>query len=230
MDPKSISTRELYMRLMSENAPDVIDVSIDDDYNDDPHLIPGARRVRHTDLSKQSWCKDSVVFVCQKGKKLSVGAAALLHRQKPNVRFLEGGNYAWRDAGFPRVIGDQKYADHSIFIAPTQVRCETLMSAWLISRFQSKGIGFMWVPYDMTSDVAEKFEIPLMPATNEVLSSLTQAEPIEDFLTTLGGTSMFATLLKGLRLRHRLFEDVVQDSAALFDTAWAGFCAPEGTI
>lgn len=97
----SISPTSLMRLLGTPQAPVIIDVCIDDDFRDDPFLIPTARRHAHRDLeaARPELAGENVVVVCQKGLKLSQGVAAVLRTYGIRTEVLEGGNLAWRDAG-----------------------------------------------------------------------------------------------------------------------------------
>jgi rhodanese-related sulfurtransferase len=76
----SISSEKLSRLLGTAKAPTVMDVRIDEDFAADPRLIPSAGRRSHRDI--QDWgprlTGQSVIVVCQEGKKLSEGTAAWL--------------------------------------------------------------------------------------------------------------------------------------------------------
>ena len=90
-------------------CPTLLDVRIDEDFDDDPRLIPGAyRHPFNSVVDLAETLKDrSVVVYCQKGLKISQGAAALLRASGVNAEVLEGGQFAWRDAKLPLVITDK---------------------------------------------------------------------------------------------------------------------------
>jgi rhodanese-related sulfurtransferase len=89
----SISPDKLSRLIGTATAPVLIDVRVDEDFNADPRLIPGARRRSH--LNVQDWAADlagrSVVVICQKGQKLSEGTAAWLRHGNIAAETLEGG-------------------------------------------------------------------------------------------------------------------------------------------
>ena len=74
--PNQITTSQLFRLIGTPDCPILIDVCIDDDFNEDPRLIPSSRRhpfPRITELLKELYGQ-RVVIICQKGKKLSSGA------------------------------------------------------------------------------------------------------------------------------------------------------------
>src|ERR1700752_5119466 len=72
----SISSDKLARLIGTAKAPTLVDVRIDEHFDADPRLIPGALRRSYRDV--QDWAPrltgQSVVVICQKGLKLSEGA------------------------------------------------------------------------------------------------------------------------------------------------------------
>ena len=100
-----ISPAQLMRQIATPDAPILIDVLSNDDFALDPRLIPSARRHRADQVLQllPELCGRRTVVICQKGKKLSHGAAALLRNHGIAAEVLAGGNLAWRDAGLPLV-------------------------------------------------------------------------------------------------------------------------------
>jgi rhodanese-related sulfurtransferase len=75
-----ISATQLARLIGTADAPTIIDVRIPDDFAAHPHLIPTAIRAPHKgiDALAKTLTGRKVVVVCQRGQKLSEGAAALL--------------------------------------------------------------------------------------------------------------------------------------------------------
>ncbi|MGZ2258047.1 chromate resistance protein ChrB domain-containing protein [Roseobacter sp. A03A-229] len=152
-------------------APVIIDVSLEEDVQADPCLIPTA--IRHDHWSVGDLAADLeecvVVTVCQKGRKLSQGTAALLRARGIAARALEGGNYAWRDAGLPRVPqallpapdGPQRW------VLPAAPTLEHLACAWLIKRFLTPRADILFVPLAEVTDIADKFSATAVRSLGE---------------------------------------------------------------
>src|SRR5437868_4698851 len=85
-----ITCDRLSRLIGTPNCPALIDVRIDEDFDDDPRLIPGSRRFPHTDLT---WVETleakSAIVICQRGKKLSHGVAAWLRHYGIEAEVLE---------------------------------------------------------------------------------------------------------------------------------------------
>jgi hypothetical protein len=81
-------------------APTLIDMRIDEDVFVDLRPIPGA--VRRSQLDTKDWASgltgQSVVVVCQEGKKLSEGTAAWLRCGKVPPEILGHGHVSWKEA------------------------------------------------------------------------------------------------------------------------------------
>jgi len=134
----SIDPHQLLRLLGTQHAPALIDVCIDADFAADPYIIPTARRWpfdRITDLADD--LQDTrVVVICQKGLKLSHGAAAMLRSQGIAAEVLEGG-----------MLGLTRH----------RPKIDRIACPWLIRRFVDPKAQFLFVPPNEVLQVAEKF-------------------------------------------------------------------------
>ncbi|MGB0505321.1 MAG: rhodanese-like domain-containing protein [Pikeienuella sp.] len=153
--PHMISIEDLKRLAPGPFAPQILDVRIDEDFAEDPRLIPGAIRATH--LSPEVKPNTPVVTVCHKGAKLGQGTAALLRSQGVNARALTGGFVGWADSG-------------GLLVPPSQTtrwsapRGGDLSVLWLIRRYLSPDAAFLIVEPDSAALVAEKFNGELAPA------------------------------------------------------------------
>jgi rhodanese-related sulfurtransferase len=161
-----ISPDKLMRLIGTPDAPVLVDVCIDADFGLDPRLIPSARRhpfEKIEDLAIDLSGK-RVVVICQKGKKLSRGAAALLRAQGTAAESLTGGNFAWRDAGLPLVpvaalpIIPTMTGPGSLWVTRHRPKIDRIACPWLIRRFVDPTARFMFVPPDDVMEVADKFD------------------------------------------------------------------------
>ena len=146
------------MRLVgTPQCPAIVDVCIDDDFNDDPFLIPTAFRHPHAGLDALAARLNgkSVVVVCQKGLKLSHGVAAYLRDQRINAEVLAGGNVAWQKAGLPRVPANP--LPPALWVTRHRPKIDRIACPWLIRRFVNPAAKFLFVPPSAVSGVAERF-------------------------------------------------------------------------
>ncbi len=153
-----ISCAQLMRLIGTPDAPQIIDVTIDEDFDADPHLIPTARRWPHNQIEElaTSLKGKHVVTICQKGKKLSRGSAALLATHGIRAENLEGGNYAWRDNGLPRIPYANLPASPR-WVTRHRPKIDRIACPWLIRRFVDPAAQFMFVAPSDVELVAEKF-------------------------------------------------------------------------
>lgn len=153
----SISPKTLMRLIGTPACPILIDVCIDPDFKADPRLIPTARRHSHVtlhELAHDLQGKD-VVVICQKGKKLSHGGAAVLRSLGINAINLEGGNFAWRDAGLPLIPAAS--IPGRLWVTRHRPKIDRIACPWLIRRFVDPEAQFLYVPPSNVDEVAEKF-------------------------------------------------------------------------
>ena len=103
--PTEITVSQLSRLIGTPDAPIVLDVCIEEDFELDPRIIPTSHRCPHRDVENllPALGDRRVVVYCQKGRKISQGAAAILRGHGVGAESLEGGHFAWRDAGEPLV-------------------------------------------------------------------------------------------------------------------------------
>ncbi|MEM9436368.1 MAG: chromate resistance protein ChrB domain-containing protein [Pseudomonadota bacterium] len=149
-------TPEALMRLIgTPDAPTLFDVCLEEDFAADPRLVPTARRVPHTDIVAHAQSTRRAVVICQKGKKLSHGAAALLRAQGIKAEVLEGGVYAWRAASLPMIRADALRGP--LWVTRHRPKIDRIACPWLIRRFIQPEAQFLFVPSSEVLAVAERF-------------------------------------------------------------------------
>ena len=140
------------------DAPVIIDVRIDDDVALDPRLIPGSLRHSHRDVAAWAgqFAGQRVVVSCQKGHKLSQGAAAWLRHAGATAETLEGGHLAWAAAGLPlTLIAARPQA--GLWVTRSRPKVDRIACPWLIRRFVDPGAVFLFVAPAEVADVASRF-------------------------------------------------------------------------
>lgn len=153
----TISPKILSRLIGTPDCPHLIDVCIPPDFEADPYLIPGSRKVVHdavSDLAAELGGAP-VVVICQKGKKLSAGAAAMLRTCGVDAVHLDGGMVAWRDAGLPRIAAHS--IPGTIWVTRHRPKIDRIACPWLIRRFVDPAAKFLFVPGPDVDLVAEKF-------------------------------------------------------------------------
>lgn len=161
--PTQITVSQLARLIGTPDAPVVVDICIDDDFNADPRLLPGA--FRHPFKSVASLCPrllgQRVVVVCQKGQKLSEGAAAILRDGGVKAEYLQGGNFGWRDAGLPlvpaKMLPDRNAENRTVWVTRHRPKIDRIACPWLIRRFVDPNAQFLFVSPSEVSGVAERF-------------------------------------------------------------------------
>ncbi len=162
--PNQITVAQLSRLIGTPNAPVLIDVCIDEDFHDDPRLIPTAIRHPFRDIATlvPTLQGERVVVACQKGRKLSEGAAAILRTHGIAAENLVGGNFAWRDAGQPlvpvKILPERNVENRTVWVTRHRPKIDRIACPWLIRRFVDRNAQFLFVSPSEVMAVAEKFE------------------------------------------------------------------------
>ncbi|MFG1184341.1 chromate resistance protein ChrB domain-containing protein [Xanthobacter aminoxidans] len=144
-------------------APVIIDVRTDDDFAADRRMLPAARRRAHSAVAE--WgpplAGRSVVVVCQKGHKISQGAAAWLRVQGVAAETLEGGFAAWRDSGgllfSEAALPPRDAAGRAVWVTRARPKVDRIACPWLIRRFIDPDAAFLFVGASEVEGVAAAF-------------------------------------------------------------------------
>ncbi|OUS37714.1 sulfurtransferase [Rhodobacterales bacterium 56_14_T64] len=199
-----ISTTQLMRLLGTPDAPILIDVITDEDFTLDPRLIPSARRHPHHQLDQllPELTGHRTVVICQKGKKLSHGAAALLRNHGIAAEVLAGGNLAWRDAGLPLVPVASLPEPHSggLWVTRHRPKIDRIACPWLIRRFVDPKAQFLFVPPAEVVAVAEKFNATPFDIENTFWSHrgplCSFDVMVEEFCLTTPALARLATVIR----------------------------------
>jgi rhodanese-related sulfurtransferase len=204
--PTEITPSQLSRLIGTPACPKIIDVSIDADFSDDPFLIPTAIRHPFDQIENLSINdpNQTVIVICQKGLKLSQGAAAILRTMGINALNLQGGNYAWRDAGFMRVPNDAipwKNANDTLWVTRHRPKIDRIACPWLIRRFVDPNARFMYVSPTQVLPVAEKFNATPFDVENTAWShnddKCTFDTMLEKFALKSDPLQKLATIVRG---------------------------------
>lgn len=161
--PDTISVSQLARLIGTPDAPTLIDICIDEDFEADPRLIPAAFRCPFTDIARHApdLRNQRVVVICKKGLKLSQGAAAILRNLDVPCEVLQGGNLAWRDAGQPMVpaarIPSFNSVGRTLWVTRHRPKIDRVACPWLIRRFVDPKAHFLFVSSSQVMDVADRF-------------------------------------------------------------------------
>lgn len=161
--PTEISASQLARLVGTPDAPVIIDVRIDEDHAADPRMIPASRRQDFRTVQDWASAYDGrrVVVSCQRGLKLSQGAAAWLRHAGINAASLEGGFEAWRAAGETLVhtgkISHRDAAGRSLWVTRARPKVDRIACPWLIRRFIDPDAVFLYVAPSEVLAVGERF-------------------------------------------------------------------------
>ena len=213
--PTEITPTQLARLIGTPLAPDLIDVRIDEDFDADPHLIPGAIRYRFEDMDR---CAEdlrgrSAIVYCQKGLKISQGAAALLRVHGIAAETLEGGHMAWRDAGLPMVAAAKlpkpQAKGHSLWVTRHRPKIDRIACPWLIRRFVDPNAQFLFVSPSQVLNVADRFAATPFDVENVFWSHRGDTCTFDTMITEFGigheALDRLATIVRGADTdRHEL--------------------------
>jgi rhodanese-related sulfurtransferase len=161
--PDTINVAQLTRLIGMPDAPVIVDVRIDTDHASDPRMLPASVRRDHRTVS--SWAENyagrSVVVVCQRGQKLSQGAAAWLRHTGARAESLEGGFEAWvKSNGLllrPNNVPERDKQGRTIWVTRARPKIDRIACPWLIRRFVDPSAVFLFVAPPEVVDVADRF-------------------------------------------------------------------------
>ncbi|MEL6963094.1 MAG: sulfurtransferase/chromate resistance protein [Pseudomonadota bacterium] len=162
--PTEITAAQLSRLIGTPKAPVLIDICLDEDFNDDPRLIPGAFRYPFQEMASlaSTIAGKRVVVICHKGQKLSQGAAAVLRDHGVAAETLEGGKVAWREAGEPMVpvaaLPKRNADGRTVWVTRQRPKIDRVACPWLIRRFVDPNAQFLFVSPAEVLNVADRFE------------------------------------------------------------------------
>lgn len=162
-DETNLSPQELFERIGTAGAPVILDTRTDDDFAADPRLIPAA--VRRPGLKAAEWARDyaghDVVVYCDRGLKISQGAAAWLRHAGARAASLASGFQAWRAAGLPLVpeekIPPRDAEGRTVWVTRQRPKVDRIACPWLIRRFVDPCAVFLFVAPEEVAAVADRF-------------------------------------------------------------------------
>ena len=161
--PDTITIAQLSRLIGTPDAPVIIDVRIPDDLAADPRVLPASHHRSHRDVTEwaPSYAGKSVTVVCQRGQKLSQGAAAWLRHAGAQAENLEGGFEAWVAAGGmldkPEHLPKRDAQGRTIWVTRARPKIDRIACPWLIRRFIDPSAVFLFVAPPEVTDVADRF-------------------------------------------------------------------------
>ena len=162
--PTEITVSQLSRLIGTPAAPVLLDVRTDEDFELDPDFIPSAIRQPYLEVTSlvEHLQDRKVVVYCQKGKKISQGAMALLRHHGVSAETLAGGHFAWRDAGESLIPANKipfnSTSGCTVWVTRHRPKIDRMACPWLIRRFVDPAAQFLFVAPAEVLAVAEKFE------------------------------------------------------------------------
>jgi rhodanese-related sulfurtransferase len=161
--PISITPPQLARRVGLPGAPVLVDVRTAEDAAADQRILPASVARDHRDIA--AWAPAlrgrDVVVLCQRGLKLSEGAAAWLRHEGARAEVLQGGFEAWATAGLPLVVAEaippRDAEGRTLWVTRARPKVDRIACPWLIRRFVDPSAVFLFVAAAQVQAVAERF-------------------------------------------------------------------------
>jgi rhodanese-related sulfurtransferase len=159
----TISPKDLWNAIATQDAPQIIDVRRRQAYEESPHLLPGAI---WRDTSKAAeWATQldvtrAIVVACKAGHEMSQSAAAQLRENSIDARVLESGYEGWSKAGLVFVAKPEleRIAPRrpSIWVTRRRPKIDRIACPWLVRRFLDPQARILFVDPDQVINVARE--------------------------------------------------------------------------
>src|SRR6478752_6495704 len=159
----SISPKDLWNAIATQDAPQIIDVRRRQAYEESPHLLPGA--VWRDAPKTAEWVTQldvtrPIVIACKAGHEMSQGAAAQLRASNIDAGVLEGGYEAWSKAGLALVAKPEleRIAPRrpSTWVTRRRPKIDRIACPWLVRRFLDPQARILFVDPDQVTNVARE--------------------------------------------------------------------------
>lgn len=161
--PATISTDKLSRLVGTPGAPVLIDVRNDEDFDEDPRLIPASFRRSHETVAEwgAQFENRAVVAICHHGAKLGHGTAAWLRHLGADAVTLEDGFEGWKAAKQPLVpqalLPPRDTLGRTLWVTRARPKIDRIACPWLIRRFVDPSAVFLFVAASEVEGVASRF-------------------------------------------------------------------------
>lgn len=154
----AITCAQLGRLIGTPECPVLIDICTDDDFALAPRLVPGSFRHPFDQIETllQRLNGRHAVLICQKGLKLSQGAAAILRSHGIAAENLEGGAMGWAEAGLPMIPASALPVGH-LWVTRHRPKIDRIACPWLVRRFIDPTARFLYVTPSEVLGVADRF-------------------------------------------------------------------------
>jgi rhodanese-related sulfurtransferase len=159
----SISPEKLSRLVGTASCPALIDVRPDEEFAENPILIPGSLRFKARDVGnwEGAFRGRRAVVICERGAAASEGIAARLRYAGISADLLEGGIHAWTKEGLPSVrankIPDRDKDGRTIWVTRERPKIDRIACPWLIRRFIDPSAVFLFVAPSQVIAVGKQF-------------------------------------------------------------------------
>lgn len=205
--PSQITVPQLKRLIGTPESPVIIDVRVDEDFQSDPRLIPTSNLYPFKSIHKlvPNLSGKKVVVVCQKGLKLSEGAAAILRSNGIKAESLLGGYLAWYDAGATLIpaasIPEPGPQGMTMWVTRSRPKIDRIACPWLIKRFIDPDAQFLFVASSEVLNVADRFGATPFDIENVFWShrgdQCTFDTMVEEFKLESEAINRLATIVRG---------------------------------
>ncbi len=172
--PNEITSKQLLRLIGLPDSPVIVDICTDEDFAEDPSLIPSSIRHAHTDIDGLITRLNgrACIIACQKGLKLSQGLTSRLRGRGIDAQFLAGGMYAWREEADAPRIPFAALPKTNLWVTRHRPKIDRIACPWLIRRFIDAQAEFIFVAPDQVAGVADRypatpFDIPDVALTHK---------------------------------------------------------------
>ena len=161
--PNEITIPQLNRLIGTPGCPVIVDICTDEDFAEDPRLIPTSIRHSYHDLKDllSLVIGRSVVVACQKGKKLSQGVTSWLRSEGISAEYLHGGVQAWHDHDDTLSVPAASIPDladgATLWVTRHRPKIDRIACPWLIRRFVDRNARFLYVAPSEVMSVADRF-------------------------------------------------------------------------
>ncbi|HET7804616.1 MAG TPA: chromate resistance protein ChrB domain-containing protein [Pseudolabrys sp.] len=159
----SISPKDLWNAIATQDAPQIIDVRRRETYKESPYMLPGAiwrDTAKPAEWATQLDVTRPIVVACKAGHEMSQSAAAQLRAIKIDALVLEGGYEGWSKAGLVFVAKPEldRIASRrpSIWVTRRRPKIDRIACPWLVRRFLDPQACILFVDPDQVTNVARE--------------------------------------------------------------------------
>ena len=153
---------QLFKQISLQDTPQILDVRLDEDFDQDAFLIPSSYRLPYTEVEKSLYHFEGskVIVVCHEGLKLSHGVAAQLRSNMIDACALSGGFVEWCKQDLPIISASElppKQYRNGLWVTRHRPKIDRIACPWLVRRFVDHRARFLYVPPAHVLDVAARF-------------------------------------------------------------------------